>query len=279
MKPIKIDSQEYYLKSSFSELTREEILKVSYVRSQQLTDRDQSLEQYDAMRITLFTICSNVPFKITKNITSVQWVDILPHLDWCFQVPNFNGNPVFQFKHRFKTWIGPVEKLKNSTIEEMIAADNAFVAASNGKDPELLYILAAILWRPLRSDLAEFRRSREWNGDIREPFNIHRCKERVKYFKKMPAYFIAYCFLYYWDFRENHLMKFKRVFPKTQKKSTGTNRGWAGTLLEISHLPVFGSIDELKHQNWYTVLFEMERQLELAEIREEDAIRKKLNNR
>jgi hypothetical protein len=278
MKQLKIDDIEYKMKSSFAELTPSEIFKVCHVRSKAMAG-EQNEEEFHAMRIVLFTICTNVPWKKTVQITNVQWVDILPHLNWCLEVPKFAGNPILTYRHWFRKYVGPAGKLKHSSIEEMISADNAFVSASNKKDPEMLFLLAAILYRPVRKDLAEFRNSTEWNGDVREPFNMSRSRERVKYFKKLPAHFITYCFLYYWDFRENHLLKFKRVFPKKEQKGSGTNRGWAGTLLELSHLPVFGNIDQLKHQNWYTVIFEMDRQLERAEQREEQEIRNKLNKK
>lgn len=278
MKQIKINEREYYLKSSFAELTRTEIFKVCHVRSTAMAG-EQDETEFHAMRITFFVICTNVPFKIVRNITNVEWVDILPHLNWCMEIPKFDGNQILTYRRWFKTYVGPAGKLKHSSIEEMIAADNAFVHASNKKDPEQMFLLAAILYRPIRKDLSTFRNSQEWNGDVREPFNLNRCRERVKQFKKMPAHFITYCFLYYWDFREHHLMKFRRVFPHSPQKGTGTNRGWAGTLLELSHLPVFGNIDQVKHQNWFTVIFEMDRQLEKAEQREEQIIRNKLNNK
>ena len=148
MKTIKINDREYYLKSSFSELTKMEIFKICHVRGTAMQG-EQNEEEFHAMRITLFTVCTNVPWKITRNITSVEWVDILPHLNWCLEVPKFNGNPIPTQRYWFKKFVGPIEKLKNSTIEEMTAADNAFVQASNKRDPEMMFLLASILYRPI----------------------------------------------------------------------------------------------------------------------------------
>lgn len=226
--------------------------------------------EFNAVRIALFTVLSNVPMIIIEKINSRQWVDILPHLNFCFQVPDFKQNPIPELKLKGLNYVGPIGLLDKSSIEEMVNADNTFIQASNTKDIDKMYLLVSILYRPVRFDLNEFKASDNWNGDIREPFNLEKCKSRAYKFKNIPTQYIVAVFLYYWAFRENKLMSFKRIFKSGKSGSKMEDRGWAGTLLEISHLPVFGNLDETKKQNWFTVLFEMDRQMEIQEKREEE---------
>jgi len=282
MVTVKIGEKEYTLKQNYSELSQEEVFKVAYVWSQNMDFHGMNQLQLNTARIMLFAALSDVPKHIIDTvITADQWVDILPYMNWVFKnAPDFKENPMPEIRFRLDRFIGPVGMLQHSTAAEMSNADTAFTSAANGKDPEKLFLLAAILYRPIRKDLNEFKKSDKWNGDIREPFNMTKCKARIPIFKKMPFYKTITIFLYYWSFRETKLMTFKRIFPQNQNASgTGTNRGWAGTLLEIAHLPVFGTFQQTNDEHWFTVLFEMDRQLEMQEKRESDAERSKLDEK
>lgn len=271
MKTIKIDATEYQLKSSFAEFTPKELKKVAYLRSLNMDHEQMDQIDFNAVRIALFTALSNVPMHKIQQIYDDQWVDILPHLNFVFKSPDFKTNPLPQLKFRFRKFYGPLGLLDKVTMGEMTNADTVFTAAANTKSTDKMYLLAAILYRPVRSDLADFKASKKWNGDIREPFNLTKCQERIPIFKKMPFYVIVIIFLYYWAFRDQRLMKFKRLFSKSEGSESGSGRGWAGTILEMAHLPLFGNVDDVAEQDWFTVLYEMDRQLEAQQKREDKA--------
>jgi hypothetical protein len=277
MHTIKIDDQNYFLKSKFSEMDRKEFLKICYLRSKNMSATEMNEVEFHAIRIAMFTALSNVPMPIIETINARQWVDILKYVNFCFKAPDFEKNPIPELNLKGVRYVGPTGLLDKSTIEEMAQADTVFTQASNMKDQDRLFLLVSILYRPIRWDLKTFEASDNWNGDIREPFNLEKCKERADKFKKLPTYYIVAVFLYYWSFRENKLMKFGRIFKSSTKSNNKKDRGWAGTLLEMSHLPVFGNLDQTSKQNWFTVLFEMDRQMEIQEKREEelDRIRNK----
>lgn len=280
MVSVKINDNNYYLKTSFTEFTEKELKIVCYHRSMNMNSESLDQLQFNAVRIALFKLLSNVPMSLIHKITSAQWVDILPFLNYCFKAPDFKTNPFPKLLVGLHTYVGPIGMLDKCSIEEMSQADTAFVACSNGKEPDKMYLLVALLYRPVRTDLQEFKASKEWNGDVREPFNAEKCKARVDKFKRLPPFMAIAVFLYYYSFRENKLMKFTRVFKKAteNKPDTGTNRGWAGTLLEMAHLPVFGKLDEIILQNWFTVVYEMDRQLEIKEKQEQEIERQRMHN-
>lgn len=280
MVTVKIENKDYSLKTSFTEFTEKELKIVCYYRSMNMASESLDQKQFNAVRIALFKLLSNVPMSLIEKITADQWVDILPFLNYCFKAPDFKTNPFPKLRVGFQTYVGPIGMLDKCSIEEMSQADTAFVACSNGKEPDKMYLLVALLYRPVRRDLQEFKASKHWNGDIREPFNAEKCKARVEKFKRLPPFMAIAVFLYYYSFRENKLMAFKRVFKKAneKKEDTGTNRGWAGTLLEMAHLPVFGKFDEIILQNWFNVVYEMDRQLEIKENQEKEIERQRMHN-
>lgn len=270
MHSIKINETEYYLKASFKELTLSELLKVAYIRSQHLDLGKVNQIEFNAVRIMAFTHLSNVPKKLIDQITAVEWVDLLEYVNWVFKAPDLDKQLIETLSVRLRKYIGPIGMMDKATMNEMVQADTAFTAFTNNKDVEKLYLLTAILYRPLRSDLLEFKKSKDWNGDVREPFNMTKVKARVNRFKSIPIHYHVAVLLYFWSFRETKLMPFKRVFKSNAKTEGGTNRGWAGTMLEMAHLPVFGNIDKIGQQNWFTVVYEMDRQLENQEKREKE---------
>jgi hypothetical protein len=159
--------------------------------------------------------------------------------------------------------------LDRISFYEMMQADTAFVAASNAKNIDKMYMLAAILYRPIRKDLAEFRNSPDWNGDCREPFNKEMADERVKLIKKIPFHEVVAIFLYYFAFHVNELVGnpiFARIF-KDGEPDLGLNIGWLGTLLAVSNTK-FGPLEQTKNQNWMLVLVDIANSMEIQENRE-----------
>jgi hypothetical protein len=265
MKILKINDKEYYLKDKWSELTMREFNIVCASRSKYLFTSADMIE-FNAIRISLFKFLTNVPNKIYNNITSVEWVDILPFLNCWFKTPTLEKSFYPTLRIGFKKYYGPIGMCEAVTMEELAQVDTVFAKASNIQSKQALVELAAYLYRPKRSDISEFKRSSKWNGDVREKFNVKHCKNRFKHFRNLPDYKLVAIYLYYWSFREAHLLKFERVFKNTSGKSgKSDNRGWAGTILEIAHLPVFGNMNEVSQQDWFTVLYEMDRQLEKAQ--------------
>jgi len=262
MVTVEIDGKVYSLKQSYKELTRKQYAIVSHVRASNLMQLEQNQIEFNAIRINLFYFLSNIPLRKIRWITSAEWVDLFPYINWVFNTPDLDQNPIQWFNLRFKTYYGPIGMLDNSTMEEFSYADTSFTVASNGNDLEHMYKIVSFLYRPSRRDLAEFKNSEKWNGDIREPFNYDKSKRRLKLFKKMKFRDVVGVYLYFSAFRKYCERNYPELFKKSSSGS-GSSKGWAEMLLEVSHLPVFGTVDQVSIQNCHTVLFELNRQLEI----------------
>lgn len=284
MKTLSIDNKKYNLRTSYKEMNRKTFFMICTLYTKFLTKA--TIEEYNALRIQAFFILIGTRYRITTKIVSSEWVDILPYIDYVFEdAPNLDKNliPVLKVgRFRRKKLFGPQGMLDNVSIYEMMEADTAFVQASNFQNIEKVYLLASILYRPQREDLAEFKRSVRWNKDVREPYNFATANERIKLMKKVPFYKIVAIFLYYWSFREGQLIKNPIFAPLFEGKDTnmGLDIGWLGTLLQVSN-STFGTLDQTKEQNWKLVLVKIANDMVIHENREakrkEDAIRAGFN--
>lgn len=266
MKQLKFNDKEYKLVSSWDEMSEKQLLRTCYIRSKHLTDSDQVA--LNASRMILFSILTDVPQRLIEEINSSQWVDIVPHLNFVFETPDFTKNPLPKVSFGiFKKLIGPSGMLDHSTFEEMTVADTLFIRANQSKSIDLFYQLFATLWRPERNDLKSFKGNPEtWNGDEREPFNSTVISTRVADIKKhIPFHYIVAAFIYYWSFRKNVLEKgFPNYFdgPKSSEEKEGNDYGWAGPMLQLSEGAVFGNLDKTKKQHWKIVMIEISRQID-----------------
>lgn len=259
MKKLTINSEEYHLKSSFSEFTQLEFINVCQLLSKFINKQANAIE-YNALRIAAFRILSDVPERYVNQITASQWVDILPHLDFVFLEEPILANQLIPFvpvgKARF---YGPIGLMAKCTIEEFTLIETAFVKASNGKDAEQLAVMMSYMYRPERTDIRDFKKSTKWNNDIREEFNAERCKSRIEDFKKLPMNLLVANFIYFKSVREQRFKMLKYIFAESSGKIKIDDRGWAGTLLDLSTTGVFGNYEEQAKQNWFTVMFELDR--------------------
>jgi len=245
-------------------MDQEETMRVFWALANYTDSND--VIQYNATRILLFRILSNVPEKLVGDIDPEQWLDILPHTDWALRSPKLRTNPMPVIRlSRFRGSVfGPQELLNDLSFGEFRAADEAFLAFTNGKSHDSIWLLFAILWRPERKDLSSFRNDpTRWNGDVREPFNKNMAVDRAKiYAKRLKPHYAVGALLYYWSARDAKLVNNSLLAPLFKGASNKTSKlGWLDPLLEMSGNK-FGPIDQTDLQNWLIILVEMAREIE-----------------
>lgn len=263
MKTIRIDDENYLLKTSFREMEWKEISVILGLQSKFMTSEIPVVD-FNAMRIAIFRLLTNIPEFIFNKITAAQFADLLPHIDFSLKnIPDFDENKVLQVETPLGTLFGPQGMMDKSNVEEFIFCDTALIQVANMKNIDAMLKMFCFMYRPKRADFQEFFHSKDWNGDIREPFNLERCNQRMEKLKNLPAVYKLYAYQYFRAVRQQKFETFKYLFQKMESKIQLDDRGWPGAMLELSHTGVFGKIEDQMKQNWYTVMFEMDR---LAEI-------------
>ncbi len=175
----------------------------------------------------------------------------------------FDFNCVINFlpeiRIKRKTFYGPADALFNITFEEyQVACDynRRFIASREESD---LNTLCAVLYRPGR------------NGDIgndrREEFNPHLSVKRAELFKRVH-FEVKYTILSWFSACDNYLktgdieiegriVSFAALFRKETNENeveTDTNLGLTGIMMAIADNGTFGSLEQVKRTNLYTVM-------------------------
>ena len=281
MKEINFRNKKYELKTSYLEMTEKEFLKICFVRSKFLESIPVSM--YHSLRIQAFYILSKIPFRHLLKLDNDQLADILPHIDFVFQdeaVFERNLMPSFKLGIFGKRFYAPAGMFDKCVMEEIAEADTAFIDAHGLKNIDKLYLLVAILYRPLRKDLKEFKASENYNGDDRELYNSQHVRDRIPMLKKkLPFYKAIAIFLFYAHFRNVEMLQspvLKEIF-NSETKSKGLNLGWLQTMLEVSNTK-FGTFDQTIKQNWLVIMYDIALKMDKAQQKiakqEEEEIRK-----
>jgi hypothetical protein len=270
----------FQMASCYSELNEKQLQGISFLYKNHIAKLSQ--QDKEAMKIALlpYMLTPQPALELVLNIPAATWVDIYPHLEWIFETPRFTKWPSTFLDKLHKELHAPVEMLRTSSILEMTTMDDAFVIASKEKDFTKVYEIIACLFRPMRKDIHTFKKSAEWNGDVREPFNQYTVKERAQKLQRTVSKITATSvYLYAKSFHDVQLVeKFQNLFPVDEQKEegapevvrVGNNYGWPGVILEMSNTK-FGDLEKTKAMNWYTVLFEMSRQVDIAKQRIENS--------
>jgi hypothetical protein len=268
MKKLQIRDRLYILPDSWNELTATQLLNVAYARHSLHHSNDN--KDYYSLSISLFIILTKIPLKTYLKINSEQWFDLIQHISFLYAEPSFTDNPLPILKCGFiwnrKKIIGPRGLLNDLSFGEFVDADTIYEQINTTKKMELIWLLMAVLYRPERADLRQFKKTEHWNGDVREIYNGEHAKSRAIFLKKhfSEAHAIA-VMLYYRASREQKFVKNKNLqvlFINTSGTSS-KKATWLDTELEISS-GKFGSRMETRQQNWLVVLYELARQKEIA---------------
>lgn len=264
MKNLQINTKSYTICSSFDELTPMQFLRICHIRT--LHPNPTDMVELQSLKIQAFYILTDAPMSRLKNADPEQWVDLLKTVEFLFNIPVFSKNPIPEIHiSMFSMLVGPIGMMSTTSFAEFMGADNAFLSYHKEKNQQAAWLLLATLWRPKRQDLNEFKLSKDWNTDQREPYNEHKARELAKTLqKKLPPRFATAALLYYEGVRNRALINNPRL--KILFKGSGgkhNSLGWMETLLESSGKK-FGDFNETADTNWLLIIVDLARELEKA---------------
>ena len=113
----------------------------------------------------------------------------------------------------------------------------------------------AVFLKPERKDLKAFRKSDEWDGDVREPYNEQRVIERAELFKGLD-FGLKVAFLQWFEaeftaFVENYSDVFGKGKDDEQRYEDG--RGWVMLLKHVATKGYFGNLAGVHRTNAHVV--------------------------
>lgn len=151
---------------------------------------------------------------------------------------------------RFTYLYGPADMLKNLTFKEFVYAYNVYRAYKSTGKTHRLNELIAILYRPKVDGLTSA--SKEYNGDLREPFNNNLVDQRARLVANLPRHYKFAIQLFFEGCFSQIVERYDKLFAKNDTDSEA-----AGNLKELIHRLAgneFGNFQETEQQNIYDIL-------------------------
>lgn len=196
---------------------------------------------------------------------------VLPRYDFLFEDIQLTDQPqaalVVPSRMRLlgsKVFYGPASDFNNLTLAEFSDLEYCINQYDSTGEELWLNRFMAILYRPRNEQ--HTRRSANFSGDVRQPYNIHLNDEYAELLRRIPAGCKAAAVLWYYGCRNAITEANKNLFSKdNQDKANGAS--WTDVIHELSG-PKFGSIEQTGKTLLKVILRELQlihqRQMELA---------------
>ena len=181
--------------------------------------------------------------KLLKILVDAKWWQLKKKANlrlFLFQVPysewkgfiefllkeNNRTNFIPVIKVGKKTYFAPADRIQNLDAEEFSVADDLHIRFRETKNPEYLQYLFHVLY----SETVE-----------RKPFDKNKLEKQIN--KKIPMATLVITEMTYFGCKNYIANKFKKAFPKSTKKETGTRKGFGKVIQamakgDLSKLPI-----------------------------------------
>lgn len=182
------------------------------------------------------------------RITHYQWEVLQAEFAWVFSPPT--GKPFESFEHQKVRYLLPDENFANCTALEVCMAFMEYTAFVQPEEPDTTALdrLIATLCRPVRVDLDAFRRSPDWNDDLREPYNEARTEKRALALATLPLEWKIALLTYFEQSSNVFLRQYSLMFGGDAEPRYGDGRGWLMLLKNIAKEGHFGPFDSVCKQ-------------------------------
>ena len=181
--------------------------------------------------------------KLLKILVDAKWWQLKKKANlrlFLFQVPysewkgfiefllkeNNRTNFIPVIKVGKKTYFAPADRIQNLDAEEFAVADDLHIRFRETQNPEYLQYLFHVLY----SETEE-----------RKPFDKNKLEKQIN--KKIPMATLVITEMTYLGCKNYIANKFKKAFPKSNKKETGTRKGFGKVIQamakgDLSKLPI-----------------------------------------
>lgn len=261
MIPISIGNISYTAPSNWNELSKKDILaagkylpRISITHALEGTQKDkratQSIfKQHLSMRLL------GIPKSVWQKLNSFQKVDLMHTLSWVYEDITLTKQVLPHFYNKKACFVGPSSKLSNITFEEFITAERALFQFTQKPSKEHLIDLVAVLYRQKSSVDPS---SSNFNGDERQPFNIHTVNQRSKALQTMGIDTAFSIYFFYLGCKNYIAKKHPHVFTKPatspkKKKTKQKPTAWGEIIIELL-VPKYGTVEQCKKLNVYDAL-------------------------
>ena len=182
----------------------------------------------------------------------------------------YSHNPIPKFCPLWIYYYGPQNGFTNVTFGEYLDAMRAFLEFNVSGNVQLLYNIAAILYRPKQKLHFVNKHLPAYNGDCRIPYNSVQVPARAKTFKYAPIGFIYGVYLYFASFQKfistaqiqwgDRSINFSILFDDdadTDFVSDHASLGMDALVFSLAEGGAFGNIEQVAKTPFWTIMVKM----------------------
>ena len=239
---------------------------------------------YESLRVhAVYKLCNLKPSKkeLSEKEDLFKWSNIYKlslFVDEFFEdngegqkvmIQNYIHNPVPDIS-LFRKYYGPSDQFMNITFGEYSDVLRLFNDFQATGDKKLLYIIAAILYRPKKAFHGIRKRLNNYDGDIRVSYNAKIIEDRAYKFKVLDMGFIYGVYLYFASFQKfittakimwgGREIDFSILFEKQdgdEQDETIPGLGMDSIIFSIAESGSFGTTEQVRKVNFWEVYIKM----------------------
>ncbi|GHB64206.1 hypothetical protein [Persicitalea jodogahamensis] len=205
----------------------------------------------------------------------VEWAMLCQQFEWIWTPPTVR--PFAEFKHEGILYHVFDEDFSDSSALETSMGLMEYMAFTHPDEPDVSAFerILATFCRPTRPDLARFRDSDDWNGDVRKPYNEIEAGYRAAALVRLPEPLRLALFDYFERSAKAFLHQYDRIFggDPSEEPRYPDGRGWLMLLKNVAKDGHFGNFDQVgrqpAHLVWAAMLDDVLIQEEIANQQEE----------
>jgi hypothetical protein len=245
MNQIVIDGKSFSSPSSWNELSSKQLLFVSRLFHGQLSMVDFKLR-------ALFDFIS-LPLKIKNRLHPEDTYFLCETLNFLFEEVSLTRNLLPTIKTGLRTYVGPLDAMKNCTFGEFTMANSLLDSFTSTKDQKYLDEMVAVLYRP-KKWFWFIRKNFTDNQDPRKKFVNRSLKKRCARMTPLN-YHVKYSVFLFFSGVLNSLPDLYPFVYQQKGDSGGEDNGWASLIISLADGKTDDkSLETIMNSNLYNVL-------------------------
>lgn len=285
MRKLTIGSEDFGVPENFGECNVDQISGVLVAQQAlNIAKEYKNEDKIDKVKLSiLFCLIPDLSLDGWKILTNWQKTQVMCLIRWAFTarvekkpfesfvVPT--PNP-FVKGAKMEMYL-PAEDYADTSAIEWALLNIYYLAYTKGKQQGFFFKIVALLCRPQREDLAEFRKNpKTWNGDVREPFNGSMADEREELLRNVPFGILLAVFQYWEKMNNDFVTRNEELFNGADGKPLFQNgEGCLSMLEDVAEEGTMGDLDKVHESNVVNLFIYLRHKQKKVERREEELLK------
>lgn len=280
MRKLTIGSEHFGVPENFGECNAEQISGVLVAQQAlNIAKEYKNDDKIDKVKLSiLFCLIPDLSMDGWKVLTNWQKTQVMCLIRWAFTA-RVEKKPfewfAFDSAQAPTQYYLPAEDYADTSAIEWALLNIYYLAYTKGKQQAFFFKIVALLCRPQRVDLVEFRKNpKAWNGDVREPFNGALADEREEVLRNVPFGILLAVFQYWEKMNNDFVTRNEELFNGADGRPLFQNgEGCLSMLEDVAEEGTMGDLDKVHDSNVVNLFIYLRHKQKKVERREEEMLK------